>query len=133
MAHKSTKSRPRSRTKCKPPQAASTKQALVEAWRATCDRLRANLRLIEADNRLPAAQRLARDQYYVAAESELTTALRLVREAAALLPAKDVHLAGLVQKIQRTMKEIKANGHAAAARLDDVVEMNERLVADLER
>jgi len=82
---------------------------------------------------LASAQRLARDQYYVAAESELTSALRLVREAGALLPAEDARLTGLVQKIERATREIKEQGQAAAARLEDVVEMNEHLLADLEQ
>ena len=49
---------------------------LLTAWRDGRNRLRAHLRLIEAENMLTSAQRLARDQYYVAAESALTSALR---------------------------------------------------------
>ena len=108
-------------------------EGLVNAWRATRDRLRAHLRLIEADNMLASAQRLARDQYYVAAESELTSALRLVQEAGALLPADHAHLTELVQKLEGATQKIKEEGQAAAARLEDVVRTNERLLADLEQ
>ena len=106
---------------------------LVTAWRERRDRLRAHLRLIEADNMLASAQRLARDQYYVAAESQLTSTLRLVQEAGALLPTEDAHLTELVQKIERATQEIKEEGQVAAERLEGVVETNERLLADLEQ
>jgi hypothetical protein len=108
-------------------------ESLVTAWRERRDRLRAHLRLIEADNMLSSAHRLAKDQYYVAAESGLTSALKLVQEAGALLPAEDAHVAELVQKIERATREIKKEGEAAAARLENVVETNERLLAELEQ
>jgi ElaB/YqjD/DUF883 family membrane-anchored ribosome-binding protein len=108
-------------------------EGLVTAWRERHTRLRAHLRLIEAENMLASAQRLAKDQYYVAAESGLTSALKLVHEAGALLPAEDAHLTELVQKIERATREIKEEGEAAAARLDSVVETNERLLAELEQ
>jgi hypothetical protein len=50
-----------------------------------------------------------------------------------LLPAEDVHLADLVQKIECATREIKEEGQAAAARLEGIVEMNEHLLADLEQ
>ncbi len=106
---------------------------LVTAWRERRDRLRAHLRLIEAENMLASAQRLARDQYYVAAESALTSALRLVQESCALMPAEDAHLTEMVHKIEHATRDIKEEGQAAAARLEGVVEMNERLLADLEQ
>jgi DNA repair protein RadC len=70
---------------------------------------------------------------YVAAESGLTSALRLVQEAGALLPTGDAHLAELLQKIEHATHVIKGQGQAAAARLESVVETNERLLADLEQ
>ena len=56
-----------------------------------------------------------------------------MREAGALLPADDAHLTELVQKIEGATQKIKEEGQAAAARLEDVVEANERLLADLEQ
>jgi hypothetical protein len=106
---------------------------LVTAWRGRRDRLRAHLRLIEAENMVASAQRLAKDQYYVAAESELTSALRKVHEAGPLLPAEDAHLGELVDKIERATRAIKEQGQAAAERLEGVVEINERLLAELEQ
>jgi ElaB/YqjD/DUF883 family membrane-anchored ribosome-binding protein len=108
-------------------------EGLVTTWRERRDRLRAHLRLIEAEDMLASAQRLAKDQYYVAAESELTSALKAVQEAGALLPAADAHLSELVQKIERATQEIKEEGQAAAARLESIVETNERLLAELEQ
>ena len=106
-------------------------EGLLTAWHATQERLRAHLWLIEAESMLSSAQRLARDQYYVAAETELTSALRLVQEAAALLPAEDARLGGLVQKIQRATRGIREEGRSAAARLEQVVEINEHLLGAL--
>ena len=108
-------------------------EGLVSSWRARRDRLRAHLRLIEAENMLASARRLAKDQYYVAAESELTSALRLVQETGMLLGAEDASLTELVQKIERATREIKEQGQAAAERLESVVETNERLLAELEQ
>jgi len=108
-------------------------EGLVNAWREGRDRLRAHLRLIEAESMLASARRLAKDQYYVAAESELTSALRAVREAGRSFPAEDAHLTELVQKIERATRYIKEEGEAAAARLEEVVETNERLLAELEQ
>lgn len=108
-------------------------EGLVTGWREGRDRLSAHLRLIDAKSTLASAQRLAKDQYYVAAESALTSALRQIQEASASLPAEDAHVNELVEKIQRAIVEIKEEGEAAGARLESVVAMNERLLAELER
>jgi hypothetical protein len=48
-----------------------------------------------------------------------------------LLPADDARLAGLVQKIQRATRGTREEGRAAAARLEQVVKVNERLLGAL--
>lgn len=106
-------------------------RGLLTVWHATQERLQAHVSLIEAESMVASAQRLARDQYYVAAATELTSALRLAQEAAALLPAEDTRLAGLVDKIQRATRGIREEGRAAAARLERVVGINEHLVEAL--
>lgn len=108
-------------------------EGLVGRWRSVCDRLRAHLRLIEAKSVLASARRLAGDQYYVAAENELTVALRAVTEARDLLPADDAHLTELVQEIQHAVEDIHAKADSAAATLEKVVACNERLLAEFEQ
>ena len=108
-------------------------EGLVSRWRDVRDRLRAHLRLIEAKSVLASARRLAADQYYVAAENELTVALRAVTEARASLPADDAHLAELVGAIQHAVEDIHAKADTAAATLEKVVACNERLLAELEQ
>lgn len=108
-------------------------EGLVEAWRNTRDRLRGHLGLIEAKSNLASAQRLAKDQYYVAAQSALTTALRQTQEARALLGSEDAHLNELVEKIERVVEDVREQGQAAAERLESVVATNERLLDELEQ
>ena len=107
-------------------------EGLVEAWRDARDRLRGHLGLIEAKSNLASAQRLAKDQYYVAAESALTTALRQAQEARALLGSEDAHLNELVEKIERVVEDVREQGQATAERLEGVVTTNERLLEELE-
>jgi hypothetical protein len=107
-------------------------EGLVTAWRDGRDRVSAHLRLIEAKSTLASAERLAKDGHYVAAESAVASALRLVQEARELLGTEDAHLSELVEKIERAIQDIKQEGKAAAARLEEVVAANERLLADLE-
>jgi len=107
-------------------------EGLVEAWREARDRLRGHLELIEAKSNLASAQGLAKDQYYVAAESALTTALRQAQEAHALLRSEDVHLGELVKKIERAVEDVREQGQAAAEQLESVVATNERLLEELE-
>lgn len=106
---------------------------LVSAWREGRNRLRAHLRLIEARSVLASAQRLAKDQYYVAAESELTSALRLVREACTLLGTEKPPASELVEKIEHAIADIKREAQAAGEQLESVVATNERLLANLEQ
>lgn len=108
-------------------------EGLISRWRDARDRLRAHLRLIEAKSVLASARRLAADQYYVAAENELTVALRTVTEARDLMPTDDAHLTELVQEIQRAVEDIHAKADTAAATLEKVVACNERLLAELEQ
>jgi hypothetical protein len=108
-------------------------EELVAGWRNARGRLQAHLRLIEAKSTLASAERLAKGQYYVAAESALTTALRLLEEVRTLTPSKDAHLTDLVQKMERAVERFKRESQAAAARLQSVVAMNERLLAHLEK
>jgi hypothetical protein len=103
------------------------------AWRNGRGRLQAHLRLIEAKSTLASAERLAKGQYYVAAESTLTTALRLLQEARRLMPSKDARLTELVQKMEHAVERFKRESLAAAARLRGVVALNERLLAELEK
>lgn len=89
--------------------------------------------LAEAKSTLASAERLAKGQYYVAAESALTTALRLLQEARTLMPSKDARLTELVEKMERAVERFKRTSQAAAARLQSVVATNERSLADLEQ
>ena len=107
-------------------------EGLVAAWREGRDRLRGHLHLIEAKSSLASARRLAKDQYYVAAERELTTALRLIQEARPLMPAEDAHLKELLEEIEHAIEDFRQESKAAAARLETVVITNERLLAELE-
>lgn len=106
-------------------------EGLVATWREGRDRLHGHLRLIEAKSSLASARRLGKDQYYVAAERELTTALRLIQEARPLLPAKDAHLKELLEQIEPAIEDFKQESQAAAARLESVVATNERLLVEL--
>jgi len=108
-------------------------EGLVATWREGRDRLRGRLRLIEAKSSLASARRLAKDQYYVAAERELTTALRLIQEARPLLPAADGHLKELLDEIEHAIEDFKQESEAAAVRLESVVTTNERLLVELEQ
>ncbi len=106
-------------------------EALVTRWRDARNRLRAHLQLIEAKSVLGSARRLASDQYYVAAENELTVALRLVNQARDLLPGADAHVTELVRDIERAVEDIHAKADTAAATLEKVVARNERLLAEI--
>lgn len=108
-------------------------EGLIDAWNQTRDRLRAHLRLIDAKSSLASARRLAADQYYVAAESALTTALRQVTEARALLQKEDAHLTELVDAIEHAVNEIHEKADSAATTLEQVVACNERLLGELEQ
>jgi predicted RNase H-like nuclease (RuvC/YqgF family) len=107
-------------------------EAVLAAWRHGCDRLRTHLKLVEAKSNLASARRLADDQYYVAAESALTTALRQVTDARAALPADDPELTALVQEIERAVADIHAKADSAAATLEKLVAHNEQLLAALD-
>lgn len=106
-------------------------EALVTRLRGAHARLRAHLQLIEAKSVLASARRLAADQYYVAAENELTVALRLVNEACDLLPGADAHVTDLVREIEHAVQDIHAKADTAAATLERVVACNERLLAEI--
>jgi chromosome segregation ATPase len=108
-------------------------EGLIDAWNQARDRLRGHLRLIDAKSSLASARRLAADQYYVAAESELTTALRRVTEARPFLQKEDVHLTELVEEIERAVKEIHEKADTAATTLEKVVASNERLLGKIEK
>lgn len=101
----------------------------VAAWRGSSDKMRANLRLIEVKNILVSARRLAAEQYFVAAEAELTAALRIVLEARAVLPPDDPKIVELVRDIDRAVAEIRLNGQVAAFQLEKVAASNEKLLA----
>lgn len=105
---------------------------LITAWFDARERIRAHLRLIEAKGMLASARRLATDQYFVAAESELTKALQLVHEASALLPGQDAHLAELANDIEQAVTDIRAKARSAASTLEKVFARNERLLAELD-
>lgn len=107
-------------------------EGLVNAWRDARDRLRGHLRLIEAKSVLKSAQRLAADQYYVAAEKELAVVLALVKEAQPLLPRRDTELADLVQRIERAVADIRTQASTTAAALEQVATDNERLLGQLD-
>ncbi len=106
-------------------------ETLVTRWRSARNRLRAHLHLVEAKSVLASAHRLASDQYYVAAENELTVALRLVNEARDLLPGVDAHVTELVRDIEHAVEDIHAKADTAAATLEKVVACNERLLAEM--
>lgn len=101
----------------------------VAAWRGSTDRMRAHLRLIEVKNVVASARRLAAEQYYVAAEAELTAALRMVLEARAVFPPDDPKVVELMRDIDRAVSEIRVNGQAAAAQLEKIAASNEKLLA----
>ncbi|MFI5398025.1 MAG: hypothetical protein ACHQ9S_21010 [Candidatus Binatia bacterium] len=106
-------------------------EGLISAWRDARNRVRAHLRLIEAKTALASARRLAADQYYVAAENELTVTLQHVTEARALLPSDDARVAELVEDIQRAVADIHVKADTTAATLEKVFACNERLLAEL--
>jgi len=124
-----------SRPAAKAPDAAVRQavEGLLHAWRKGRDRLRTHLKLVEAKSNLATARRLADDQYYVAAESALTTALRQVAEARATLPADDAELTGLVQEIERAVADIHVRADSAAETLEKLVAHNEQLLAAIEK
>jgi ElaB/YqjD/DUF883 family membrane-anchored ribosome-binding protein len=107
------------------------REGLLSAWREARNRVQAHLRLIEAKSVFASARRLAADQYYVAAENELSIALRHVTEAQVLLPSDDTRVAELVEDIQRAVADIRAKADTAADTLGRVVACNERLLAEL--
>ena len=106
-------------------------EGMINRWHSARNRLRAHLQLVEAKSVLASARRLAMDQYYVAAERELTVALRLVTEARDLLSADDTHLTDLVREIEHAVEDIHVKADTTAATLEKVVACNERLLADL--
>lgn len=110
-------------------------EGFVTAWREAENRLRTHFRLVEARGMLASARRLAKGQYFVAAESELMAALRIVVDAQmiSLVPGKDPHLAELVREIEEAVTDIRAKAQTAAATLEKVVASNERLLAEFEQ
>jgi len=106
-------------------------EGLVSGWRETRDRLQAHMRLLEAKNSVLSAQRLTGDQYYMAAESALTTSLHKIQEAAALLPNGDAHLSALIEEIERVSADIREKAAATAKALAEITAANERLIAGL--
>lgn len=110
-------------------------EGFVTAWKEAENRMRTHFRLIEAKGMLASARRLAKDQYYVAAESELMAALRIVVDAQmnSLVPGKDPYLAELVKEIEQAVTDIRAKAQTAAAALEKVVASNERLLAEFDK
>lgn len=107
-------------------------EGLLRSWQQARDHIRGHLRLIEAKGALSSALRLAKDQYYVAAERELSVAIGLVKEARGLLSRHDAELQALLGKIEEAVASIHAQGDTAAAALDSVVAENERLLTEID-
>ncbi|MFQ5666388.1 MAG: hypothetical protein ACE5I7_08130 [Candidatus Binatia bacterium] len=108
-------------------------EAVVSGWRNAHERLAAHLRLIEAKSFLAAARRLAGEGDFVGAKNELAAAMDDAKEARALMPGKDVHLAELTRGIERAVEEIHAEAEAATDRIEEAVAHNERLLEDLKQ
>jgi hypothetical protein len=105
---------------------------LVTAWREARGRLQAHLCLIEAKGIIESARRLTADQYFVAAEAELSSALRRVMEARRLLGEKDASVTDLLKEIEGAVTETRAKASTAAARLEKAAAHNDRLLAHFE-
>ena len=105
-------------------------ESLVSSWRERRDRLHAHMHLLEARSALASARRLADDQYFVAAEAELTTALRKVREALERMPA-DAAMNALVAEIQSAIADVREAGRLAAAKLEEIAAYNQTLLSEI--